>query len=241
MQLFYMPALFESNADFCFDEQESRHCVQVLRHKKGDILDLTDGRGFFYKALLTEANPKKCQMRIVEQREGQALPVQIHVGIAPPKNIARFEWFLEKATEIGITEITPISTERTERGGQLRYDRLEKILVSALKQTIKAKLPVLNPMRSLVQVLHDKTLLEHYPARFIPYINPDSPLLQHAYAPAMKGQNALLLIGPEGDFTHQEVQQAQEQGFLPVSLGNSILRTETAGIVVCHTINLLNT
>ncbi len=234
MQLFYAPDL-PQKIGCQLDENDSRHCVAVLRHSEGDLITLADGRGIFYEARITQAHPKCCIFEIVRTWQDPAQPaVRLHVAIAPPKNTARFEWFLEKATEIGIHEITPLIAERSERS-ELRINRLEKVMVAAMKQTLKATLPILHPPRKLNALLADTTALHDYPIKGIAYINPQNQLLKHLCTPR---KNVMVLIGPEGDFSPAEVQKAANAGFVPVSLGSSVLRVETAGIVVCTTVQL---
>lgn len=233
MQLFYAPTLL--NGDFLLDENDSKHCVAVLRHSEGDLITLADGQGTFYEAQITQANPKRCAFQVLRTwPDPTRPPAQLHIAIAPPKNMARFEWFLEKATEIGISEITPLIAERSERA-ELRLDRLEKVMIAAMKQTLKATLPRLNPPRKFNALLADVVALHDYPVKCIAYVNPQNELFKHTCPPH---KNVLVLIGPEGDFSPAEVQKAVAEQFVPVSLGHSVLRVETAGIVVCTTVQL---
>ncbi len=243
MQLFYAPQITRNN--FVLDEIESRHCVQVLRRKVGDTLQIVDGEGGMYKAVITNAHPKKCAFSIEETLTFSSQPFQIHIAIAPTKNINRFEWFLEKTTEIGITQITPLLTQRSERK-KLRTDRLQKILITAMKQSVKAHLPQLNELipfkKFIVQKAENSKLDTGSTApnelfRGIAHLADNNLPLSKVYT---KGENALILIGPEGDFTSEEINFALQHGFEGVSLGESRLRTETAGIVACHTLHLVN-
>lgn len=234
MQLFYAPSIILQN--FELDAIESRHCIQALRHKEGDSIYVTDGIGHLYKAIITIAHPKKCTFQIQESLVNPSQPTyDLHIAIAPTKNMNRFEWFLEKATEIGITTITPILTARSERK-KVRLDRLEKVLVTALKQSVKTILPTLNEPIKLATFLKKETLLQQYDCKGIAYVATDTTPLKELYQPKQK---ALLLIGPEGDFTKEEIELAKMKGFTGISLGKSRLRTETAGIVACHTVSLL--
>lgn len=232
MQLFYVPDI--SGTEVVLDETESKHAIRVLRLQKGHPVEIIDGAGGFYTARITDANPKKCRLNIFEsQKEYGKKDFHLHIAIAPTKNIDRFEWFFEKATEIGIDEITPLITSHSERK-TVNPERLEKILISAMKQSIKAYLPKLNSAATFKElVTGNKT-----DAKFIAYC--DDIHKNHLKELITRGNNALVLIGPEGDFSPEEVKFAIENGFSVVSLGNSRLRTETAGIVACHIVNLAN-
>jgi 16S rRNA (uracil1498-N3)-methyltransferase len=232
MQLFYTPDI---NSDtYKLDKEESTHCVRVLRLKEGSQIHLTDGKGNLYKAQLLSADPKECIAEIIETiPDFGKKNFYLHIAIAPTKNIDRFEWFLEKATEIGIDEITPIFSEHSERN-IIKPERLQKIITSAVKQSLKAYHPILNEAIKFNQLLN----FAFDGKKYIAHCEEGEKIsLQSAYE---KAENALILIGPEGDFSIAEIKKAIENNYLPVSLGNSRLRTETAGIVACHTINLLN-
>jgi 16S rRNA (uracil1498-N3)-methyltransferase len=232
MHLFYVSDI--SDTEIILDETESKHAVRVLRLQNGNQVEIIDGAGGFYKAQITDANPKKCRLIIVEsQKEFGKKDFHLHIAIAPTKNIDRFEWFLEKATEIGIDEITPLLTSHSERK-VVNPERLEKILVSAMKQSLKAYLPVLNNLTTFKElVINNKT-----ENKYIAYC--DEIQKTHLKDLVAKENNTLILIGPEGDFSPEEVKLAIENGFKVVSLGESRLRTETAGIVACHIVNLAN-
>lgn len=232
MQLFYVPNI--SGAEVVLDETESKHAVRVLRLQNGNQVQIIDGNGGFYEAEITDANPKKCRLSIVKSTlDFGKKDFHLHIAIAPTKNNDRFEWFLEKATEIGIDEITPLLTSHSERK-TINAERLEKILVSAMKQSLKASLPKLNSITSLKElVMSNKT-----ENRFIAYC--DDFQKDHLKDLIKKEKNVLVLIGPEGDFSPDEVEFAVKNGYQVVSLGESRLRTETAGIVACHIVNLVN-
>ncbi|MCX6231998.1 MAG: 16S rRNA (uracil(1498)-N(3))-methyltransferase [Bacteroidetes bacterium] len=232
MQLFYTPDI--TSATYTLDKEESMHCIRVLRLKEGSQLHLTDGKGNLFKAHLITADPKACVAEIIETIPNFGKRnFQLHIAIAPTKNIDRFEWFLEKATEIGIDEITPVFCEHSERN-IVKPERLHKIITSAMKQSLKAYHPVLNDAVKLQSFLKK----DYQAFKCIAHCEEDEKIsLQSAYP---KGKNALILIGPEGDFSTTEIKNAIERNYQPVSLGNSRLRTETAGVVACHTINLLN-
>lgn len=232
MQLFYAPEL--KNNTHQLSEEESRHCITVLRLKKGDHIHLTDGRGGLYRAVIAEEDARHCRVEVVDHQEGYGKrPFYLHLAIAPTKNMKRFEWFLEKATEIGVDEITPILCFHSERK-YIKTQRMNRVVIAAMKQSLKTHLPLLNEMIPFAGIIKKSSLRN----RYIAYLDEQrSHPLREIY-PA--GENALIVVGPEGDFSEEEVEQAKEQKFQPVKLGESRLRTETAGIVACHSINLLN-
>jgi 16S rRNA (uracil1498-N3)-methyltransferase len=233
MQLFYAPEI-TSEKIYLLPEEESSHCIAVLRYKEGQDITITDGKGSIFFAVIVRMAKKQVTVEIKEaQKISNPRSYHLHIAIAPTKNIERFEWFLEKTTEIGIDEITPLITENSERR-VIRADRLEKIMIAAMKQSLKAFLPRLNPICNF----HDFMNAVHQDRRFIAHCFKDARiLLQNAYSP---GTDATIMIGPEGDFTPNEIQQAMEKGFTSISLGDSRLRTETAGIVACHTLYIQN-
>ena len=232
MQLFYVPNI--SGAEVVLDEPESKHAIRVLRLNVGSQIQVIDGKGGFYVAEISDANPKKCKLSILNTtREFGKKDFKLHIAIAPTKNIDRFEWFLEKATEIGIAEITPLLSEHSERKA-VKPDRLEKILVSAIKQSLKAYLPKLNELTNFRELITGAT----EPFRFIAHCEEcEKPHLKNM---VQKGTNCLVLIGPEGDFSPDEILFAKEKGFVEITLGTARLRTETAGIAACHIVNLAN-
>ncbi len=214
-------------------KEEANHCVRVLRLKEGDYILLTDGYGFFYKAILSCANAKHCRFE-VEEKIPSSLPwgSHIHIAMSPTKNLDRTEWFAEKATEIGINEISFLRCKFSERK-ELKTERIEKILISAMKQSQKASLPSLNEMIDFKDFV--KKPFEGQ--KFIAHCHPgEKKALKDIYLPR---NNVLILIGPEGDFSQEEVIEAEKNGFKSISLGNSRLRTETAAIVACHTIHVI--
>ena len=232
MHIFYSPNI--AGNTYILPEEESKHCIRVLRLNTGDEITLIDGKGNLFTASIANPNPKRCEVIVTDVKtEVGKRNFYLHIAIAPTKSIERLEWFLEKATEIGIDEITPILCDRSERK-VVNNDRLEKIIVSAVKQSIKAYVPKLNEMISLKQFLNQNIDGQ----KFIAHCNSwDLPTLKDNLQPNSK---VTILIGPEGDFTPLEVEQCLKKGFQETSLGKSRLRTETAGIVACHTINLLN-
>ncbi len=232
MQLFYVPDIL--GAEVVLDETESKHAVKVLRLSTGDKVQLIDGKGGFYEAEISVAHPKKCMLKITKtKKEFGKKDFHLHIAIAPTKNNDRFEWFLEKTTEIGINEITPILCDHSERKN-IKSDRLEKILVSAMKQSLKAYLPKLNKLTTFKDLV-SSSKTEH---RFIAHCYQDSK--NHIKNESLKSNEVLVLIGPEGDFSPEEVAFAIQRGFKEITLGDSRLRTETAGIVACHIVNLVN-
>jgi 16S rRNA (uracil1498-N3)-methyltransferase len=234
MQLFYVTNV-EDNTCY-LSEEESKHGVRVLRLKNGDCITVTDGKGNLYDAMIEIADFKCTRIRIIDiHPDYEKRNYHLHIGIAPTKNIDRFEWFLEKSTEIGIDEITPIITEHSERD-TVKPDRLERIVISAMKLSLKAYKPELHPIQSLSNFLEVNNLSKDI--KFIAHCSNDfRPLLKNIYT---QGMDTTIIIGPEGDFSEVEISSAIYNGYQPVSLGKSRLRTETAGITACHTINLLN-
>ena len=232
MYLFYTPHIAVSH---CLSEEESAHCVRVLRYTLGDEILLTDGQGTTYTARITNPHPKHCEFEILSsEKQAPNHAFRLHIAIAPTKNVERLEWMVEKCTEIGVDEITPILCRFSERK-QLRTDRLEKIILSAAKQSLTPYLPKLNELTPYDELIRRATEQDRFIAHC--YKNEKRELKDLI----RKGNSVLVLIGPEGDFSEQEVQDALSLGFRPVSLGNSRLRTETAGVVACHTAVLMNT
>ena len=231
MTLFYCPTLATAPI---LSEEESQHAVKVLRLQSGDEIVVVDGVGGYHKARITNPHHKRCGFEILEtMAEYGKRNFRLHIAIAPTKNIERLEWFIEKATEIGIDEITPIICRFSERK-IVKEERLEKIVVSAAKQSVKAYFPVLNPLCTFDELLKKSTASQKFIAHCY---EEDKRLLQTEIE---KGSDVLVLIGPEGDFSKEEVEKALATGFRPVSLGTSRLRTETAGVVACHTVTLIN-
>jgi 16S rRNA (uracil1498-N3)-methyltransferase len=230
MHLFYSPDI-KSN-QYTLPEEESKHCIKVLRLKKGDIIHLTDGLGNLFETVITEDHPKRCLLEVLNMdKDYGKRNFKIHMAVAPTKNINRYEWFLEKATEIGVDEITPLICEHSERR-IIKPDRLKKVITAAMKQSLKAYHPVLN------ETIDFRKLIEQYKSGYIAYCS--DGFRDHLKTVYQKGEDTLILIGPEGDFSKKEVGMAMEAGFKPVSLGNSRLRTETAALAACHIVNLRN-
>lgn len=229
MQLFYQPAIPEGV--FHLSEEESRHAIKVLRLTDGATIDLCDGKGKFYKAIITQAHHKKCQFEISATTAIPAAATYRHIAIAPTKNIDRTEWFVEKAVEFGIDRISPIICDHSERR-VVKTERLIKKAVSAMKQSLKAWCPQVDEAMTFKAFLKE-TAAEH---RFIAYV--DSSNTAYLKDLLQPSGSHIVMIGPEGDFSENEVNMALEAGFQKVSLGPSRLRTETAGIAAIHLLNL---
>jgi 16S rRNA (uracil1498-N3)-methyltransferase len=231
MHLFFAPLIQSSPV---LSEDESGHAIRVLRLVEGDDILITDGAGVFYQAVISNPHPKHCEVKIITTQQQPPLwPFQIHIAIAPPKNIDRMEWFIEKATELGIDAITCLNCRFSERH-EIKTARLEKTMISAMKQSQKARLPQLTDMTDFQDFINQSLA----GTKYIAHCHAEEKyLLKQIYHP---GENVVILIGPEGDFSSEEILLAIQQGFQPVSLGNSRLRTETAAFVACHTIHLIN-
>ena len=231
MHVFYTPDI-QNRAEL--PAEEAAHAIRVLRLQAGDEVTLTDGKGNFYRAEISVASNKRCLVNILETQPQEPLwQGHLHIAMAPTKNMDRTEWFAEKATEIGFDEVTFLNCRFSERK-VIKTERIQKILVSAIKQSLKARLPRLNEMTDF-----DKFVRQPFNGqKFIAHCyEGEKPLLRDV---SKRGQDALVLIGPEGDFSEEEVKLAIEQGFQPISLGRSRLRTETAALVACHILNLQN-
>jgi 16S rRNA (uracil1498-N3)-methyltransferase len=234
MQLFYHQDILEEDKQIVFPRDESKHIVKVLRKKEGDILHVTNGKGFLFISELTLITAQQCIAKVIEVKKEKTPKYYLHMAVAPTKMNDRFEWFLEKATEIGVMEITPIICDHSERK-VVKMERFERVLQSAMKQSLHFTLPKLNQ-----------------PVRFSEFVT-DTPegtkFIAHCEESKDKrslkkilntGEPTLILIGPEGDFSSEEIELARSNEWIPVSLGNTRLRTETAAIVACHTVALLN-
>ncbi len=234
MQLFYNPNIDTELKSFSFNKEESRHIVKVLRKTDGDQLDITDGKGKLFKVEILQAHDKKCSVEIKSWIDKpKAWNYYLHVAIAPTKMNDRFEWFLEKATEIGIDEVTPLICERSERR-HLKIERLEKVMQSAMKQSLKFQLPLLNEPKKFTDFISKKD----WNLGLIAHCEDDLKNPMKSFFPMR--QKIMILIGPEGDFSPAEIELALHHGIEPVTFGENRLRTETAGIVACSTTALLN-
>lgn len=231
MTLFYAPDILENPF---LPEDESAHCTRVLRLQAGAVVQIIDGKGTLYDAAIVAPHAKRTEVKIVSAHpDFGRRPFRLHLAVAPTKNSDRFEWFVEKATEIGVDEITPLLCRYSERRA-IRPERIEKILVSASKQSYKARIPQLNPMTAVDE------FLQHVrePYRFVAHCyEGDKPHLLHVCPPKSE---VVIMVGPEGDFSRDEVDLAVNQHFVPVTLGASRLRTETAGVVACHLAAVVN-
>ena len=235
MNLFYAPDILQTLA---LPEEESQHCVKVLRMKAGEHIHIIDGVGGLYEAEIIEAHPKRTQISIIsEQHEYGCRPFRLHLAVAPTKNIDRFEWFVEKATEIGFDELTPLCCRYSERK-VIKPERIEKILVSAAKQSLKAYVPRLNPMTTFKDFINSSSLLTPHSSLFIAHCY-DQPK-QHLFNACQSGGDVIVMVGPEGDFSEEEVELALRNSFQAITLGESRLRTETAGVVACHLVTVAN-
>jgi len=233
MHIFYTPDITHNT--YRLNEEESKHCVRVLRLTTGSIVNLVDGKGGFYTAEIASDNPKKVSLSILKvETEFHKRNHYLHIAVAPTKNIDRIEWFLEKATELGIDEVTPIITDRSERR-VVKEDRLNKVITSAVKQSIKAYHPKLNDA-----ITFDAFLKEPFDGNKLIAHCIDNGEKQYISKLVAPHQKYLILIGPEGDFTPDEVNLALNKGFKALTLGDNRLRTETAALSVCFEINYLN-
>ncbi len=234
MQLFYDKKITENDTQFIFDKIESKHIVKVLRKKEGDILYITNGIGNIFTSKISIANDKRCLVDIVKKEfVKNPLEYKLHIAIAPTKNNQRLEWFLEKATEIGVTEITPIICTHSERK-VIKKERLEKVLIAAMKQSKRFYLPKLNEAITFKKFINVK----QSGSLFIAHCEEtDKKTLK---SQLIKEKDVMVLIGPEGDFSTNEIALSLHNNFIAVSLGNSRLRTETAGIVAAHSVAFVN-
>lgn len=233
MHIFYQPDIAHTHS---LPDEEAHHCVRVLRHKGGDTLHITDGNGRLYKATLEVLSKSKHQLRGLELiKEEAKAAYHVHIAIAPTKNADRLEWFLEKAIEFGLDELSLLQCAHSERS-RLNLDRLSKKAVSAMKQSLHLKMPVIHPLEDFSSFL--KRNKEQNQDSYIAYV--DEQHDQHLFQQIRKGKESCILIGPEGDFSAEEIQQAIGLGFKPVSLGKSRLRTETAALAACHMVHLAN-
>jgi len=231
MQVFYTPEI--KNITYQLSEEESKHAVKVLRLEAGDEVCMVDGIGGLYFGIIDDPDQKKCVIRVIEKIEQyNRRSYHLHIAIAPTKNMERLEWFIEKATEIGIDEITPLLCNRSERKS-INIDRLEKIILSAMKQSVKAYKPKLNELTRYTDFINSRLFEGAFIAHCEEVPKPSLKSKMGAF------QKFTILIGPEGDFSLEEIELAKNKGFQEIHLGKSRLRTETAGIVACHTINIL--
>ena len=234
MQLFYAPDV--TLPLYTLNDEESKHCVRVLRLRQGDTLHLTDGRGSLHRCEIVEAHQHHCTVKIVEtQSEYGRRPYSLTMAVAPTKNIDRYEWFLEKATEVGVDRIVPIECDHSERR-TIKHEREERVITSAVKQSIKAYHPTLDEMTDIKKLIS----APFEGRKFIAHC--DSSFEKRDYLPSIikKTENILILIGPEGDFSPEEIKFALENGFEAISLGNQRLRTGTAAVAATVMVATIN-
>lgn len=233
MQLFFAPDINQQDKSFVFDKEESRHIVKVLRKKEGDSIYITNGKGWLFTSTVTFATEKRCEVTLASAGFTEPMPYQLHLAVAPTKMNDRYEWFLEKAVEIGISEITPIICEHSERT-VFKADRFEKIIQSAMKQSLQYHMPVLHEPIAFNQFVKQQRTGKLFIAHCE---ETDKKLLKTELAPK---EAQTILIGPEGDFSTKEIELALSLGYVPVSLGNTRLRTETAAVVAAHSVAFVN-
>ena len=234
MQLFYNAEIQNTSNNFVFDKEESKHIIKVLRKQENDILMVTNGSGFLFKTIITVASESKCNVAIESFEQVIPPTFGLHLAVAPTKMNERFEWFLEKATEIGIQQITPLICQNSERK-LIKIDRFQKIIESAMKQSLQYFKPILNEPLSFAEFIKK----DNNTAKFIGYCGLDFEKLNFKKVLPL-GQDITFLIGPEGDFTTNEVQMAMRQNYKTVALGATRLRTETAALVACHSFVFAN-
>jgi 16S rRNA (uracil1498-N3)-methyltransferase len=233
MHISYTPDI--SSDHYMLSEEESKHCIKVLRLKKGDQINLIDGRGGFYLAEIIDDHHKKTLVKVVEKIIQVKRSYKLHIAIAPTKNVDRLEWFLEKATEIGIDEVSFIECQYSERA-VVKTERLNKIVTAAIKQSQQAYHPLLNEPLKFKEYL--RNFKSNESDKYIAHCRNSK---KHKFSRIYKsGKDVIVLIGPEGDFSEEEVKLAEEAGFKSISLGENRLRTETAALVACHTVSLFN-
>ena len=231
-QFFYSTQIYD---DFIIlPKDEALHALKVLRKKPGDMITVVDGKGGLYETCIESENIQSCRLNILSaDKEFGHQNYYIHIGIAPPKSHDRVEWFVEKAVEIGVQEISFILADHSERK-HIKLDRIEKRAVSSMKQSLQAFLPIINdivPLKDVIKICSNDE-------KFIGYLNEGNN--NHLIKSATPNKDYCMLIGPEGDFSSSEINKSQDFGFKPVSLGDNRLRTETAGLAACHILNLLN-
>jgi 16S rRNA (uracil1498-N3)-methyltransferase len=233
MHIFYTPDI--TGNVFTLDEKESGHCIRVLRMKSGSPVRVIDGKGNLYEAVIVNPDAKKCSLAIKKViRNFEIRNYRLHIAFSPLKNYERFEWFIEKSVEIGVDEITPLLCSNTEKPG-IKRERLNNLIVSAMKQSLKSTLTILNePCR-----FNDFIGTLHAGSKMIAHCSKESvrKKIGDTYS---RGNDAVILIGPEGDFSEDEIKAATQNGFIPVHLGQSRLRSETAGIAACYSIYYIN-
>ena len=233
MQLFYNSEININDDDLIMSDSEHHHLTKVLRKKTGDKVYLTNGNGYLFEAILNYIGEKYTQLKIINSKKESSMDYSLHIAIAPTKKIDRFEWFLEKAIEIGVSSITPLTCKYNERKS-LNYIRLNKIAVAAMKQSLQTYLPKIEPIVSIKEFIESNQCKQKYIAHC------KNSKKVHLSKIIKRKTNSSVIIGPEGGFTDDEISLAMDYNFIPVSLGNNRLRTETAGIVSCQTFSDVN-
>jgi 16S rRNA (uracil1498-N3)-methyltransferase len=233
MQIFFAPDIFGDA--YTLDENESKHIIRVLRMTKGAIVRLIDGKGNLYEGIISNPDVKKCEISITSViKDFEKRNYKLHIAISPLKNPERFEWFIEKSVEIGVDEITPIICRNTEKTG-MKKERINNLIISAMKQSLKSTRTILNSPCPINDFLNGDIkgtcMIAHCNETF------ERKKISDVYS---KNETAIILIGPEGDFSNEEIESAISKGFSSVHLGSSRLRTETAGVAACHSIYLIN-
>jgi len=233
MQVFYAPDI--SGEKYVLDKNESKHIVRVLRMREGTPVNLIDGRGNLFEGVISDPDPSGCVIKVgLVTHEYEKKQYRLHIAISPLKNPERFEWFIEKAVEIGIDEITPLICKNTEKPG-VKSDRINNIIISAMKQSLKAYSTVLNETKDfkdfIIEAHKGKLMIAHCH---------DGYLRHNISEICSPGEGAVILIGPEGDFSEEEVNEAICKNYNQIQLGPSRLRTETAGVAACHSIYFIN-
>jgi 16S rRNA (uracil1498-N3)-methyltransferase len=231
MHYFYVTDIIQGV--FTLPEEEARHCIKTLRHKKGDIIYVTNGNGQLCVAQILNDRYQECTLETIEIIEKKSRPFRLHIAVSLLKSPDRFEWFVEKATELGVDEITPIICEKTEKG-KIRMERLHKIALSASKQSLRINFPQINEVHKFTDFVN---IIQPHKSMIAWCGEYEKKNITEVY---IKGENALILIGPEGDFTEKEVDLANNFGFDTITLGNQRLRTETAAIHACSVVNTIN-
>jgi 16S rRNA (uracil1498-N3)-methyltransferase len=233
MQVFYAPDISGNN--YTLDEKESKHCIRVLRMAKGEPVRLVDGKGNLYEGVVSQPDSKKCIITVTSHREDfERRGYRLHIAISPLKNPERFEWFVEKSVEIGIDEITPLICKNSEKR-KINKERIDNLIISAMKQSVKSLKTVLNDW-----CCFDDFIGKNFSGNLM-IAHCNSSFERRGIAEVCsRGQNPVILVGPEGDFSPEEIGTALKRGYSSVHLGKSRLRTETAGIAACHSIYVLN-
>ena len=233
MQLFYNSEINVNNNDLIISDSEHHHITKVLRKKINNKVFLTNGKGYLFETVISEINSKHTHLNIINSNKKPPMDYSLNIAIAPTKKIDRFEWFLEKVIEIGVSSVTPLICKYNERKS-LNYARLNKIALSAMKQSLQTYLPKIEPIVTIKEYIETNQCKQKYIAHC------KNSKKAHLSKIIKRKTNSSIIIGPEGGFTDDEISLAMEYNFIPVSLGNNRLRTETAGITSCHTFSDVN-